>query len=98
MKRTPLRRVGKKGAKDRAELRSVRADLLLRSRGRCEGRGFSELCTGYGTTAHHRLRRSQGGSNSLDNLAWLCHPCHTKVHACPTEAFRDGLLCHRETA
>ena len=87
-----LPRVGKRGKRNAAELRAVKADLLLRSRGRCESPGLSEHCTGYGTAAHHIVRRSQGGANTLDNLAWLCDPCHSYVHANPAHAFTLGLL------
>jgi 5-methylcytosine-specific restriction endonuclease McrA len=30
---------------------------------------------------HHLKRRSQGGADTLENLAWLCHEHHFKLHA-----------------
>lgn len=91
MRRTPLRRVGKKGQKDRREVDQARAELLFRSKGRCEAR-FSDLCTGYGAHAHHVLRRSQGGSNDPASLLWVCFPCHRKIHDEPLAATDAGLL------
>lgn len=91
-RRTPLRAVGKKGRLDAAGVRAAKAELLLRSQGRCEARGFSPLCTGYGIHAHHVVRRSQGGRNEPSNLLWVCHPCHERIHACPADALVAGLL------
>jgi len=33
-----------------------------------------------GMDAHHRVYRSQGGSDAPDNLMWLCRPCHRDLH------------------
>lgn len=52
-------------------------------------------CAGRGHQAHHLLPRSGGGADHLDNLAWLCEPCHTWVHAHPGIAYRLGLLRRR---
>lgn len=93
MKRTtPLRRVGKKGRRDAAELKRVKAEVLLRSRGRCEAWEFSPLCTHYGVVTHHIVRRSQGGTNDPENLLWACVPCHDRIHAAPAEALTRGFL------
>lgn len=92
MKRTPLRRVGKKSRRDAQEMRAARLVLLERSGGRCEGRGFSDLCTGVGTEAHHLCKRSRGGTNDPSNLVWLCHFCHVKTETNPAEALVAGLL------
>lgn len=97
-RRTPLRAVGKKAQRDRAELRDVRAEVLLRSRGRCEARGFSPLCTGYGTQAHHIVRRSQGGTNDPANLLWVDAACHVAIHHHPAAAMRAGFLSKGEAA
>jgi 5-methylcytosine-specific restriction endonuclease McrA len=29
---------------------------------------------------HHKLPKSQGGTNEIDNLTTLCEPCHLKAH------------------
>lgn len=33
-----------------------------------------------GVHVHHRVFRSQGGSDIPENLQWLCHVCHDSVH------------------
>lgn len=91
-RRTPLRAVGAKGQRDRREVDTARTELLFRSQGRCETRGYSPLCTGYGIHAHHVIRRSQGGHNNANNLLWVCSMCHRKIHDNPAEALRRGYL------
>lgn len=41
---------------------------------------------------HHRLRRSQGGSDELENLVILCAQCHRFVHDYPEYAVLNGWL------
>ena len=41
---------------------------------------------------HHRVRRSQCGSNLPSNLITLCHRCHRWAHDHPYAANREGLL------
>ncbi len=53
--------------------------LQDREMGLCQGRFPG--CANEGHHAHHMKYRSRGGSNSLENLALLCFPCHEKVHA-----------------
>lgn len=47
---------------------------------------------------HHRLLRSQGGTNAPANLLTLCGSgvtgCHGWVHANPGIAYELGLLVH----
>lgn len=43
---------------------------------------------------HHRKRRSQGGTDELDNLVTLCTAGHMWVHAHPAVSFALGLLLH----
>ena len=38
-------------------------------------------CGRFGTDAHHRVFRSQGGNDEESNLIWLCRPCHDGIHA-----------------
>lgn len=81
----------------RAEKRSLaaaRPAVLARSGGHFEGRGFSENCTGVGVHLHHVKTRARGGTNDPSNLAHLCSPCHTEVHAQPDRAHAAGLLRH----
>ena len=90
-RRTPLRPMGRKGARDQADRRNIRRALMARSGGRCEAR-WSEFCTGVGVHAHHLRRRSAGGTNDLDNLIWVCAFDHQRIHDCPAEALVRGFL------
>lgn len=38
------------------------------------------LCGNTPSDAHHMVRRSQGGDDSLGNLAPLCRLCHEEWH------------------
>lgn len=88
MKRTPLRRVGKKQRRDRAELAE------LAPFGSCEA-VFSLMCTGRGEVWHHITLRSRGGSNDRENLLRVCAPCHRAIHDNPTEATARGFMRSR---
>ncbi len=33
-----------------------------------------------GTQIHHKVFRSQGGHDQIQNLLWICHLCHSDVH------------------
>jgi 5-methylcytosine-specific restriction endonuclease McrA len=69
------------------ELDAITPALLARSGGMCE------ICGTYAAAErHHRLRRSQGGGNELDNLLHLCPPCHGIVHAYPVLSYEHGWL------
>lgn len=88
MKRTPLKRTGKRARyATRSQVpEDVRDDVWRRCGGRCErcGRPAAHL--------HHRLMRSQGGGHTADNLAALCGPCHRRVHDFPAESYAAGWL------
>lgn len=58
---------------------------------RCQGR-IPVHCTGTGQHAHHVKRRSQGGSDDVTNLRWLCRACHSWAHHNVAEAKVLGLL------
>lgn len=62
-----------------------------RAKGRCEA-GASPDCRGRGCQAHHRHMRSQGGSDDVANLLWVCEPCHTYIHGHPAESYEAGWL------
>lgn len=79
-----------------ASWRKARQAVHDRADGLCEGR-CAPNCAGQGAHAHHVRLRSQGGTDDLENLRWLCHNCHSWVHASPYEAYRLGLL-ERTTA
>ena len=66
--------------------------------GGCQAR-IPGVCTGLGECAHHRLRRSQGGTDDILNLVWVCRACHiTWIHRYPHDAAARGLLIMRKEA
>ena len=69
----------------------VRDDVRARAGGRCQAQ-TPGACTGEGSHAHHLTLRSQGGTHTLDNLAWVCHACHAHLHDQPAWAMAVGLL------
>jgi 5-methylcytosine-specific restriction endonuclease McrA len=73
------------------EFQDARAAVVVRAHGRCEIRVW-DICEGRVHHIHHQLRRSQGGSNDLDNLLAACNSCHTYLHQNPTEAYAKGWL------
>ena len=60
---------------------------------RCNG--FCEYC---GTALHndwarhHRLLRSQGGQDHVENLLALHHGCHQIIHSNPAISYRNGWM------
>lgn len=82
-------------------MEELRPLVLMRAGWRCQrcGIGEGEWRDGFPVPleAHHRLMRSQGGPDTLENLVSLCGPnpagCHGWVHhAGQREARRVGLL------
>ena len=41
---------------------------------------------------HHKLRRSQGGTNDPSNLVPVCFACHERIHRNPSWARAYGWL------
>jgi len=39
-----------------------------------------EECGAIAVDLHHRIKRSQGGSDEASNLKALCRKCHAKYH------------------
>ena len=57
----------------------------------CEAKIYPD-CDGRAVHTHHRLLRSQGGSDDPENLLDVCAPCHQWIHDHPAEAYLRGLL------
>jgi 5-methylcytosine-specific restriction endonuclease McrA len=74
----------------REELRANTPVVLERSHGICEVCGHERV-----EVIHHRLRRSQGGGNDLENLLGLGRGCHDEIHDNPSWAFEHGYLLRR---
>lgn len=94
MKAEPKRipRIGKKAKRDRRELIDAKAQVLLRSKGRCEAWEWPHDCAGLASQFHHIKRRSQGGTNDPANLVHVCTVAHMRIQAFPDEARSKGLL------
>jgi 5-methylcytosine-specific restriction endonuclease McrA len=75
VKRSRLRPIGKKGAKDREELAEVRVQFIDTPCDRCRTRGHEDRMD-----LHHVKPRSRGGTNEPSNLKWLCRGCHGAIH------------------
>ena len=61
--------------------------LTQRSNGMCE------VCKKRPVVVrHHKLRRSRGGTNDLDNLMHLCPADHDLIHNYPGFAYEQGWL------
>lgn len=90
--KTPLKRTGpiKARRKSEPELQKSRSVAFERADWICEARW--EGCTGRAEHAHHRLRRSQGGKHTPNNLLAVCAWCHEQIHRNPAKAFDLGHL------
>ncbi len=94
LKRTGyLRRTGRlpavsdKAARFAAELDAITPALLKRANYLCE------VCLSAPVEhRHHKLRRSQGGTNALSNLLAVCHDDHERIHRYPEASYRAGLM------
>lgn len=85
-----IKKQSERGRSYQDELDELRPALAARSGGRCEGQ--LARCIGGPGQPHHKLRRSQGGKNTMANLIMCCPPCHEWIHAHPSEAYELGLL------
>lgn len=79
-----------------SEFRRQRPLVFARSGDRCEA-DVADVCVRRAHHVHHRLTRARGGSNELSNLLACCWPCHTYIHAHPTEAYERGWMLRSVT-
>lgn len=75
----------------------VRKWVRDRANDMCEAR-IADVCAGRGAHAHHILMRSQGGTDDMGNLIWVCPPCHGHIHENPAESYEAGFLRKRGAA
>jgi hypothetical protein len=83
VKRSPLR------SRPKPTNPSVVRELRKRSGGMCEICHSSEA-----VHAHHKLMRSHGGKDTLENLLHVCAWCHHAAHSKPELAYEQGWLKH----
>jgi hypothetical protein len=55
----------------------LRREVLRRDRFRCQAAGCGR--TRF-LEVHHRVMRSRGGPDALDNMLVVCAPCHRALH------------------
>lgn len=91
MKRSPIARIGQRGRSRARNLQRARSLVAIRSGGECEVFAGPD-CLGRATQLHHRLRRSQGGTEALSNLLHVCPVCHSTIHQHPALAYERGWL------
>ena len=58
-------------------VKTVRNQAVERADFSCETCG---QWTGTWGHAHHKVKRSQGGTWTLDNIAYVCAGCHAEIH------------------
>jgi hypothetical protein len=92
--RVPLRVKGKRSA----GWHRSRQWCFDRAKGRCEAHVAAASCTGRAEHAHHRMLRSQGGSDDPANLLAVCHRCHDWIHRNPAWSYERGFLLHRKAS
>ena len=91
-KRSPMRRAPSRGRRAReAEWSKVCRERRETCGGTCE----FPLCNAPGAHGHHRLPRSQGGKDTLENCLWLCAHHHDYVHLHPAESYERGWMLRR---
>lgn len=93
----PLRSKGRRAKRQENDLRAFRA--AVHARVWCElGKPACSPAQHRGSHAHHKLRRSQGGSHGPDNGLLVCPEGHSFVHANPAISYERGWLRHREAS
>lgn len=81
MRRTPLRRISKKGRARMERMRRLRRRLYDLKQGKCDCHGKPQPWPGHNIwDPSHRKPRSLGGSDDLVNLDLLCRATHEATH------------------
>jgi len=101
VKRSAIKHRSVKGQEYEADYWAQMPLVHDRSGYRCEVMRHGGRCRNQAQAyPHHRKLRSQGGSNSLDNLLDVCARCHDEIHReMPRSlAVARGLIVPRDTA
>jgi hypothetical protein len=89
MKRTPIRRVSTKRAKQLKEYMVLRSDYLAAHR-------TCELCKcAQSKDIHHRAGRVGTRLNDTSLFMALCRECHDWVHSNPAVSYEKGYLLRK---
>lgn len=75
-KNKPIRLKGKK-------LRKLRQECYDKAEGCCQECGAPAAWDGgimFRGHMHHIKHRSLGGSDTIENVQWLCNNCHNEAH------------------
>ena len=75
MKRSRLKPIGARKLREMKELNLFRLLVFVRAGHKCERCGSKRMLQ-----PHHRIAKSQGGSNEQGNGACLCWHCHRLIH------------------
>jgi 5-methylcytosine-specific restriction endonuclease McrA len=85
-RKKPVRKVRAKARPGRLKgkaMGELRYNVYWRVRGQCELR-ISDKCEGFAGLdwghMHHKIHRSLGGKDTLENCIWSCPPCHAEEH------------------
>lgn len=97
MKRTPIRSVSDRRRKRDAGYAKARKAVAERADGLCEA-GATWKCAGRGAEAHHVAGRLGPDPHRLDNLIWVCAPCHAVIHHSPSQSYANGWMVRRNGA
>jgi 5-methylcytosine-specific restriction endonuclease McrA len=67
------------------DMEALRDESLVRDGGRCVrcGRRVTDYVPDYAPIKYdmaHKVSRSAGGSDTIDNVETMCHECHLKSH------------------
>lgn len=84
-RRSPMRRSRITKGRGNPVPLSVRAQVIARARNACERCGRVAPLD-----LHHRIKRSQGGQHTADNLVAVCGPCHLLIEDQPAQAVAEG--------
>ena len=79
LRRSPLRKSRSKprpGRLPRKEYALLREAVYERDKWKCRACNR----TRGGLHAHHRIYRSHGGPDTMENILTVCHVCHSDIH------------------
>jgi len=90
-RKTPIRRVSKRRAKEARIYLTLRKGFLFQMSCQACAVFYPDLKPNDATEVHHVKRR---GKHYLDESSWLaiCRPCHLRIETHPSEARKLGLL------